>query len=177
MPRGPIPAELKPEQVTAIVDTREQFALDLTPLKADVGTLATGDYSVRGLEDYVAVERKSLEDLLGCIGRERERFEREIQRLLAYPQRLLVVESGWLAIDRGEWRAQVTPKQVKHSVLSWQARGLPIHFSYTHERAGQDVAAFLFLAARRRWREARGLITSVCESEGTHESEQTATPF
>lgn len=88
-----------------------------------------------------------------------------MQRLLAYPQRLLVIESGWLAIERGEWRSQVTPKQVKHSILSWQARGLPVHFSYDHERAGRDVAVFLFMAARERWREARGLLSNVLEPE------------
>lgn len=177
MPRGPIPAELKPEQVTAIIDTREQLALDLSPLQMAAGTLSTGDYSVAGLTDFVAVERKSLEDLLCVVGRERERFEKEVQRLLAYPQRLLVIESGWVAIERGEWRSQVTPKQVRHSVLSWQARGLPVHFSYTHERAGRDVSVFLFMAARERWREARGLITAVIPQEKPAEEVKDPVPF
>lgn len=165
--RHSIPAELRPEDVTAIIDTREQLPLDLTPLQTELGTLATGDYSIKGLEDFVAVERKSLDDLLGCVGRERERFDREIQRMNAYPHRLLVIESGWLAIDRGEWRSQVTPLQVRNSILGWQAKGLPIHFSYTHERAGRDVAAFLFLCAKRRWREARALVANaVVQPEG-----------
>ena len=47
MTRGPIPAELQPADVTAIVDTREQLPLDLSPLRVERGTLATGDYSVR----------------------------------------------------------------------------------------------------------------------------------
>ncbi len=163
--RCAIPAELRPEDVVAIIDTREQMPLDLSPLQSEPGTLDTGDYSIKGLTDFVSVERKSLDDLLGVIGRDRERFEREIMRLLAFPQRLLVIESGWLAIDRGEWRSQVTPLQVRNSVLSWQARGLPVHFSYTHERAGRDVAAFLYMAARHRWREARGLVAGILERE------------
>jgi DNA excision repair protein ERCC-4 len=69
--KSPIPAELRPEQVVAIVDTREQLPLDLAPLAVEVGTLATGDYSVRGLVDVIAIERKSLPDLLGCIGQDR----------------------------------------------------------------------------------------------------------
>ena len=68
-------SELAIEGITAVVDTREQRPLDLTPLKSVPGTLATGDYSVRGLEHVVAIERKSLDDLLGCIGRDRARFE------------------------------------------------------------------------------------------------------
>jgi hypothetical protein len=35
------------------------------------------------LEHVVAIERKSLGDLIGCIGVERERFDRVVQRLLA----------------------------------------------------------------------------------------------
>ncbi|WP_241160230.1 hypothetical protein [Desulfovibrio sp. ZJ369] len=44
------------------------------------GSLTVGDYSLEGLTDKVAVERKELPDLVQCLGRERERFERELQR-------------------------------------------------------------------------------------------------
>jgi ERCC4-type nuclease len=74
-----LPADLKPESVVAIQDTREQTPLDLSPLQVDVAGLSTGDYSVKGLEHLVSVERKSLGDFLGVCGGERERFERELQ--------------------------------------------------------------------------------------------------
>jgi DNA excision repair protein ERCC-4 len=163
MPRGPIPAELKPEQVTAIVDTREQHPLDLAPMPMVLGTLATGDYSVKGLEHVIALERKSAEDMLACMGRERERFDREIQRLLAYPCRAILVEAGWQFFERGEWRSQITPAVAIGSLLSWISSGVPIVMCYTHERAGKFAARILYTAARRRWREARGLITAVTE--------------
>src|SRR4051812_30744277 len=99
MPKSLFPAELRPEQVTAVIDTREQLRLDLSPLKTVDGTLATGDYSVFGLENFIAIERKSEADLLSCIGQERERFEREIMRLLAYPVRCLIVESTWQRME------------------------------------------------------------------------------
>ena len=94
-PRSPIPAELRPEQVCAIVDSREQHPLDLRPLRTVQGTLPTGDYSLKGLENIVAIERKSLGDLLCCVGSDRSRFDREIQRLLGYPTRAVVVEGFW----------------------------------------------------------------------------------
>jgi ERCC4-type nuclease len=159
-----IPAELSPEVLTAIIDTREQHPLDLSPLRTAPGTLATGDYSIRGLEHIIAVERKSLPDLLCCVGQERERFDREVQRLLAYPVRALVVESGWLALERGEWRSQVTPAQALGSVLGWIAQGLPVVMCYDHPRAGRFVARLLTIAARRRWREARALLADVIEA-------------
>lgn len=153
-----LPADLRPESVTAIIDTREQLRLDLSPLRVETGTLATGDYSVRGLEHVVSIERKSAEDMLACIGRERERFDREIQRLLAYPVRAVVVEAGWQFFERGEWRGNVTPNAAIGSLLGWIATGVPIVMAYDHARAGRFVSRLLFTAARRRWREARELV-------------------
>lgn len=156
-----LPAEIPAESVTAIIDTREQTPLDLSPLRVEVGTLATGDYSIKGLEHVIAIERKSAEDMLACIGRERERFDREIQRLLAYPVRAIVVEAGWQYFERGEWRSHVTTSQATGSLLGWIAAGVPVVMCYTHERAGRFVSRMLYTAARRRWREARALVAEV----------------
>ncbi|MFC1597403.1 ERCC4 domain-containing protein [Planctomycetota bacterium] len=156
-----LPADLKPEQVTAITDTRERNPLDLAPLQSVEGTLSTGDYSVLGLETIIAIERKSLPDLIACVGAERERFDREVQRLLAYPTRALVAEATWLDVEQGEWRSKVTPAAVLGSVLGWIAMGLPVVMAGDHQRRGQYVSRLLFIAARRRWREARSLATAV----------------
>ena len=43
-----------------------------------------------------------------AIGGDRERFDREVQRLLAYPVRALVVETTWLAMETGGWRGKIT---------------------------------------------------------------------
>ena len=161
--RPRLPAELRPDQVTAIIDTREQLPLDLSPLRSVAGTLATGDYSVQGLESLVAVERKGLGDLLACIGTERERFDREVQRLLAYPVRCLVVESSWQEIEAGTWRSKVTPAAAVGSLLGWVAAGLPIIMAGDHERAGRYVPRLLFTAARRRWRESRAMVAEILD--------------
>jgi len=145
---------LDPEHLIAIVDSREQRPLDLAPLQCERGTLPTGDYSIRGLEQVIAIERKSESDLLACIGRERSRFEREVQRLLAYPVRALIVESSWGAIECGQWRSQLKPPQVFGSLVGWIARGLPVVMAGSHQRAGQITARLLFIAARRRWQES-----------------------
>lgn len=152
-----IPATLKPESITAIVDTREQAPLSLSPLRMEAGTLATGDYSIRGLEHVVAIERKSLPDLIACVGRERERFDREVQRLLGYPVRILLVEATWQEIEAGGWRGQVTPDAVLGSLLGWIASGLQVELVGDHDRAGRFAARILYTVARRRWRELRTL--------------------
>jgi ERCC4-type nuclease len=160
-----IPSKLSPEHLTAIIDSREQLPLDLLPLRSVRGTLVTGDYSLAGLESVIAIERKSLPDLLSCIGTNRERFEREVQRLLAYPVRCLVVESTWQALEAGEWQSKITPAAAIGSTLGWIAAGLPVVMAGDHKRAGQYTSRLLFIAARRRWREARGLIQSVQTEE------------
>ncbi len=158
------PAELKAEFLTAKIDTREQLPLDLTPMKVITGTMPTADYTIVGLENYVVGERKSAEDMLGCIGRERERFDREVQRMLAYPCRVLIVEAGWQFFERGEWRGNVTSAAAIGSLLGWIAHGLPIIMAYDHERAGRYMARFLFTAAKRRWRESRELMARCLEA-------------
>lgn len=160
--------EIKPQDVVAIIDTREQSPLDVSPLQTVVEVLDTGDYSAKGLETVVRIERKSLPDLVACVGRERDRFEREVARLLAYPMRILVVEATWEQVESHsqvspQWRGQVTSSQVVGSLLGWQAAGLSVHMVGNHERAGSHVARLLFMAARRRWRELRSLAASFKE--------------
>lgn len=68
-----------------ICDTREQAPYAFTGQKyagtvVEAGTLQTGDYSLAGLTDHIALERKSLSDLTGTLTRGRERFQRECER-------------------------------------------------------------------------------------------------
>jgi len=153
-----LPATLAPDLLTAIIDTREQTPLDLAPLQMEPGTLDTGDYSLRGLEHVVRIERKSLDDLVACVGRERERFDREVQRLLAYPVRVLLVEATWAQIEKGGWRSKVTPAAVEGSLLGWIAAGLQVELIGSHERAGRFAARILYTVAKRRYRELRVLV-------------------
>jgi DNA excision repair protein ERCC-4 len=148
-------ADLRPEDITAIVDTREQAPLDLL-VPSIVGKLPTADYSVLGLEHLVAVERKSLPDLLGCVGRDRDRFEACIQRMKAYETRVLVIEAGWGAIEAGplggQWRSRLTPTQVKAALYSW-AKHVTIIPAGDREAAARAVSGILLSAARQRWKE------------------------
>lgn len=150
--------ELRPQDITIIRDSREQLPLEFEEgLMVVEAGLPTGDYSVAGLEHVIAIERKSLPDLLCCIGQERERFEREVQRLLAYECRAIVVEATWSDLEAGQWRSQVGVQAVLGSVLGWIARGVPVIMAGDRRRAAQTVARLCFIAARRRWREAATL--------------------
>lgn len=163
MSKNPLPATLTPESVVVTVDTREQTPLDLTPLSTTIGTLDTGDYALASCPDACRIERKSLMDLVGCVGGDRARFEREVLRLLAFPVRVLVIESTWERIESHEpampqWKGKVTKESVIGSLLGWQAAGLSIHMAGDHERAGRHVARLLYTIAKRRYRELRSLV-------------------
>ncbi len=151
----PLPAKLDPSQVVCLVDTREQLPLDLSPLRTQPATLPTGDYSILGLEHHVCIERKSLDDLLGCVSRERERFERELLRMLAYPVRVLLVEATWAEIELGQWRSKVTSSQAMGSLIGWAAMGIQLALVGSHERAWRFASRLLFSIANRRYRELR----------------------
>jgi ERCC4-type nuclease len=158
--KSEISFELTIDDITGVIDPREQLPLSM-PFQTVQKTLPTGDYSIFGLEHVVAVERKSLQDLIACVGRERERFDREIQRLLAYSVRAVVIEAPWTALEAGDWKGDVTPQAAMGSVLGWIASGIPFIFAGTRDGAAKAVARLLFIAARRRWREARSLVGDV----------------
>lgn len=152
---------IEPSDLTAIIDTREQLPLDLSPLRSERGTLQTGDYSLAGLTHIVAVERKSLADLIACVGQERERFEKEIQRLLAYETRAIVVEASFAQLEMGGWRSKVTPAAAVGSVLGWIAAGVPVVFAGNREAAARQVSRLLYITARRRWRELQSMCSGL----------------
>ncbi len=132
-----------------IIDTREQNPWEFSNLASEPGSLATGDYSIRGLEHLIAVERKSLDDLLACIGRERDRFRRELKRLQAYRFRVLIIEASHADLEAGQWRSQLKPSHVLGSLSAWMAQfELPIWLAGEHESAARFAEKYLYQCAR-----------------------------
>ena len=78
-----------------VCDSREQnpFQFQGYPAVVNAGTLASGDYSLHGFENRIAIERKSMPDLIACLSTERERFQRELQRLKAVDAACVIIES------------------------------------------------------------------------------------
>jgi len=117
MARAPKP-KFGPELI--VVDTRESLPLGFRG-SATRG-LPTGDYTVAGMEERVAIERKTLGDLFTCVGRERGRFERELERLAAMERAAVVIEADLEDMRRGVEFSHVHPASAINSVLSWWAR-------------------------------------------------------
>jgi ERCC4-type nuclease len=106
------------EQVI-VIDTREQNPSVFPVLHVVQGTLTTGDYSVAGLENLFAIERKTIGDLVGCCtGENRERFERELHRIRGFRFKRLPIIGSDEEILAGNYRSAMNPKAVV-ATLSW----------------------------------------------------------
>lgn len=154
-------ATLRPEDITVVIDTREKTPLKFPPgIKTVVKGLVTGDYSVLGLEKFIAVERKNLADLLACVGSDRRRFDEELHRLMAFDARAVVVEASRGHVLMGNGRSRVDPKAVEGSLVAWSGK---IHFEFASnpEQAARYVAWFLWLHARRRYDEVKPFLKSL----------------
>ncbi len=139
-----------PAPVTIIVDTREQepFGFNpqlVTPVRR---ALPAGDYSVAGLEQLVAVERKTLNDFVGTVMRARERFYRELRLLTAYRRSCVVVEADLEDVLAGRYRGGAHPHAVLGSALAITVDfGIPVFFCSNRQIACRFVEGYLLRAA------------------------------
>ena len=83
------------ERFTVIKDTREQdgwtFGAGKSCAGMDIGTLKTGDYTMRGYENILTIERKgSVAEFAANITQ--ERFVRELERMRDYEFAFIVLE-------------------------------------------------------------------------------------
>lgn len=115
-------AKTKTPPFVVVCDSREQCPWDLPGTIR--GTLATGDYSIYHLEDVVALERKSLDDLYGSLGKNgRDRFKREFERLAGYRWAALVIEATWQTILTCPPKMSgLHPHSAVGALLAWSIR-------------------------------------------------------
>lgn len=107
------------------------------------------------LADRVAVERKSLIDLFGSVGRERDRFEREIARLNELQCAAVVIEATWPEICRPStrelyWPSEMKPLAVHATIVSWSERYPNVHWHAVGDRCYGEFMVWSIL--RTFWR-------------------------
>jgi ERCC4-type nuclease len=103
-----------------VVDTREQqpYLFDPTRVVAVKRALPAGDYSLEGYETSVAVERKSLDDYIGSVIGDRERFLRELGELAAYDLACIVVEATVEDVVLHRYRSGAHPNSVMGATVA-----------------------------------------------------------
>ena len=115
--------------------------------------METGDLCVANLPDGVCVERKSPPDLAACLGRERERFERELRRGRHCGRLLVIVEGNFDDVARA---AQGMHRNaIVGTLAAWSVRFCPIIFAGDVATA----AAIAFRALASQVRDAERTVT------------------
>jgi ERCC4-type nuclease len=140
--------ELSDVRPTIIIDSREQRPLSFKWLKSKTGMLVSGDYSVAGLEELFAVERKTIPDLIGCGTGGRERFERELCRLKSYQFARLLIVGTEAEILSGDYHSAIRPKAVIATLRAFEVRYVPVVFADTPEAAAQKIESWVWWFAR-----------------------------
>jgi ERCC4-type nuclease len=140
---------------TIVCDTREQLPFSFQNIRIDrkkafVMTqryaLPTGDYSITGYEDKVCVERKSLQDLYQTLGRERERFMRELERMEEMTYAAVVIEATWQQIadptNDPLWYSKMHPNSIIGTIVACAGEFPKTRWKATGNRANAEKMTF-----------------------------------
>ena len=137
-----------------IVDSREQWPWLFEAYPGVVvirGALRSGDYSIQGFEDRVALERKTLPDLVSSLSAGRGRFEREMERLSALEFAAVLVEGSAEDIVNHKYRSAMSPASVLQTIYAWTIRhGVNFMFCGTRRHAEYTAHGLLTKWARER---------------------------
>ena len=109
-----------------VIDLREQTPWAWTPdmVTPEMKSLNAGDYALaedceaekgkKSLSVRFAIERKSLDDFLGTIGSNWDRFQREMERMNGFPARIIIVEGNFADLCFREDKGVLLPPEHSH---------------------------------------------------------------
>lgn len=158
---------------TLVVDTREknpwEFEGDLDFEEIEFRKLDAGDYSIKGLEHLVTVERKATcDELYQNFGskKTKDRMYREAERLLDIPFRFMVIEQslddvanpdmyyvnqrGW---DKRKNAERIPPAVVRTNLVNWML-DYNIHVIFAGNK-GQSITKKLLIEVYDRYRKGK----------------------
>lgn len=95
-----------------VVDTREKDEYTFGDIVTIRQKLDAGDYSVAGLEDRIAIERKEIDDLVGTVIYRKDRFHTELCALARMEFAAVVVEASLTDILEHRYKSDVRPASV-----------------------------------------------------------------
>lgn len=151
-----------------VMDTREQAPYDFERfpgVEIVRAGLPTGDYSLPGHERHVAVERKSLDDLVGCLTVGRDRFERELARGRDLECFAVVIEASMEDVARHRYTSRMDPHAALQSILAFQVRyACPFVFAGSR-KAGEYVTYWTLQKYAREFEARKTEAQAVAELE------------
>lgn len=154
--------QIKTPKPVAIIDTREQNPLSFRRFKGwfakvEHRALRLGDYSIKGMEDVCAVERKDLADLIQSFTTNRAVFIKRLERMSSLPHSLLVVTAPLSEIKSEYQYRGPNPNRITQSLIATLAGlRLPFICTETHELGEEIVASYLYQTFLYDWLDRNG---------------------
>jgi len=142
------------------VDSREQLPYAWPGQTVEVAKLDVGDYTGHHVLDRLRIERKTLADFLGCVGKGRGRFERMLEAMTIYPQRFLLLEFTLEDLTRGDYRhTKVHPRSAVGSVFGWALKyGVQPLFVGDRNHGLATVRKLVELSTKKALEEKKGAL-------------------
>ena len=132
-----------------VIDTREQLPYTFKNIEVggkrlnvptERGTLASGDYSIKGFENLITIERKSVCDFYGSITTGRERLKAEFERMESMQFSAIVVEGRLeTVLDSLFHGRRVNPNAIRATVASWSVKYQTRWFFSTSREQGERL--------------------------------------
>lgn len=159
--------------ITMLVDTNERFPYEFQGLVRIAGTLrqplAAGDYAIAEAPDILRVERRHVEEFNTIFSNpsdNRPRFLRELEPLLAFPHRLLVIEETIQYSKSGGRLGQYHKNGMMDFLDALTARyGIQIIYSDSREEAEERVANLAALHYAYYFAEQQGFGRCLTEND------------
>ena len=150
--------------IVLVKDSREpDMAWDVHfEAPCEVKCLKTGDYSLVGYEDEIAVERKTLGDLIGCLSSSRDRFVKELERAQQLQYFAVIIEATWGEIVSGQYRSKLHVNSANGSICAWEIRyKVPFFCCGNQELAARKCESLLRKYHREKLKETQEVIQYV----------------
>src|SRR6266568_7537812 len=166
-PKIPVP----PIQI--LVDSNEQTPYDFRGLVRIAGTirqtLPAGDYAIADAPGLFCVERKPVAELYASTSNSsnnRARFLRELERLLPFPNRFMMIEGR---LDQAQGRGRLS-EYLKNGVMDFLDAitlkyGIQVIFAHTREEAEERVANLAAMHYAYFYAEQEGLGRCLSEND------------
>jgi len=171
--------EWKIPKPVALVDTREQTPFPLAANHPNwIGaeqrsTLEAGDYSVEGMQELLALERKTLSDAIHSTMSDRARFIRSCERLAGYRWKAILIEATYEDMKssyllEGEIPLEAHPNAVCGTLDAIEAKfGIPvIYTSQVRSLATEKAASWLSKHFTYWWLEQNGHRRLLVDTDG-----------
>jgi ERCC4-type nuclease len=152
--------QLRAPRAVVLVDTREQTPFDFSRFSGwfvgvERKALRVGDYTVAGLEDICAVERKDLADLIHSFTVDRPVFINRLRLMSSFPHRLLVISAALSQVKSPYGHSNINPNCTLQSLIAvFAGLNVPFVCTETHELGEEVVASYLYQIHLYDWLES-----------------------